>query len=230
MPPHFTALNFASFRFLSIFLVKMAASFNVIAAELYTQNHSTGLPLLEFFQRYNFLSEVDRGYDTTVTPVSDEADVALSKLKTYQRLEKVKKSELHKFLVRDDDNAATTADGELRYYITPNAVWYTEALFGRSTFGYIAHNAKSTDLAYPSNISGKQTFQREGDVYRELHDARVPNIPRMGFAGDVPLSPEHVKISSFAVQRTGTQDYVKGTEGEHDWCPGQPRVIGSCVE
>ncbi|KAH8989403.1 hypothetical protein EDB86DRAFT_2768836, partial [Lactarius hatsudake] len=33
-------------------------------------------------------------------------------------------------------------------------------------------------------------IRQEGDVYRELHDAQVPHIVRLGLAGDVPLLPE----------------------------------------
>ncbi len=45
--------------------------------------------LCEFFWRLNFLSPVDRGYDTTVTPVMNDDGVAkatLSKLRTRRRM------------------------------------------------------------------------------------------------------------------------------------------------
>ncbi|KAH9954087.1 hypothetical protein BC827DRAFT_1244831 [Russula dissimulans] len=179
--------------------------------------------LFEFFWRLNFLSDVDRGYDTTVTSVKDdEAEVALSKLRTYKGLENIKTTDLHKILVHDDH----VFDGQLRYYITPSAVWYTEALFGRSTFGYIAYDVATSRLVYLKDFwrTTLPRIQREGDVYRELHEAQVPNIPLLGRAGDVPLSPEHANIFPLAVQRTKTQDYVKGSGVGHEWCPGRPRV------
>jgi hypothetical protein len=67
-------------------------------------------------------------------------------------------------------------------------------------------------------------IQREGDVYRELHDAQVPNIPVLGRAGDVPISPDHASTAPFAAQRTKTQDYLKGSGHGHEWCPGRPQV------
>jgi Fungal protein kinase len=179
--------------------------------------------LFEFFWRLNFLSDVDRGYDTTVTSVKDdEAEVALSKLRTYKGLENIETTDLHKILVHDDH----AFDGQLRYYITPSAVWYTEALFGRSTFGYIAYDVATSKLVYLKDFwrTTLPRIQREGDVYRELHEAQVPNIPLLGRAGDVPLSPEHANIFPLAVQRTKTQDYVKGSGVGHEWCPGRPRV------
>jgi len=61
-------------------------------------------------------------------------------------------------------------------------------------------------------------------VYRELHDAQVPNIPMLGPAGDVPFSLGHENIVMIPTQRTRTQDYVKGSGLGHEWCPGRPRV------
>ncbi|KAI0291947.1 hypothetical protein B0F90DRAFT_304810 [Multifurca ochricompacta] len=177
--------------------------------------------LFEFIWRFNFLSDVDRGFDTTITSVPDnEAEAAICKLKTYEGLEKVRKADLHKILVRDDH----ATDGELRSYITAGAVWYTESLFGRSTFGYIAYEVASANLVYVkdfwrTNLPG---IQKEGDVYRELNAAQVPCIAKFGLGGDVPLSPKHSNVSLFTPQRTRTQDYLQGSEGGHDWCPGRP--------
>ncbi|KAH9000869.1 hypothetical protein EDB86DRAFT_3242278 [Lactarius hatsudake] len=173
--------------------------------------------LFEFLWRLNFLSDVKRGYDTTVTSVEDdEAEAALSKLRTYQGSENVAKADLHKFLVRDDH----TPSGQIKYYIAPSAVWDSESLFGRSTFGYIAYNPDTMNLVYLKDFwrTDRDGIQKEGDVYRELHDAQVSNIAKLGLAGDVPLLPECGRTDSPAVQRTITQEFVK------DWCPGRPRV------
>ncbi|KAI9444193.1 hypothetical protein H4582DRAFT_1069617 [Lactarius indigo] len=175
--------------------------------------------LFEFLWRLNFLSDVKRGYDTTVTSVGgDEAEEALSKLRTYQGLENVAKEDLHKFLVRDD----RTPNGQIKYYIAPSAMWDSEALFGRSTFGYIAYDPETRNLVYLKDFwrTDRDGIEKEGDVYRELHDAQVTNIAKLGLAGDVPLSPECGLTDSSAVQRTMTQEFVKGNH----WCPGQPRV------
>jgi hypothetical protein len=104
--------------------------------------------LCEFFWRLNFLSPVDRGYDTTITRVmddDDEAKAALSKLRSYEGWkdgDKLKITNLYRFLVRDD----CATDGQLRSYITPGAIWDTNALFGRCTFGYIAYDVATSKL------------------------------------------------------------------------------------
>ncbi|KAI9444196.1 hypothetical protein H4582DRAFT_2071765 [Lactarius indigo] len=105
-------------------------------------------------------------------------------------LENVAKDDLHKFLVRDD----RTPNGQIKHYIAPSAVWDSEALFGRSTFGYIAYDPETRNLVYLKDFwrTDRDGIEKEGDVYRELHDA----------------------------QRTMTQEFVKG----NNWCPGQPRV------
>ncbi|KAI0292369.1 hypothetical protein B0F90DRAFT_278101 [Multifurca ochricompacta] len=179
--------------------------------------------LLEFIWRFNFLSDVERGHDTTVTPMTDdEAEVALPRLKRYPGLENTKKADLRRFLVHDD----RSANGDLRVYITPSAVWDTGGLFGRSTFGYIAFDVASTNLVYLKDFwrTDLPGIQKEGDIYHKLHDAQVPNIPRLGPAGDVPVSPECTATASFATQRTRTQDYLTIPDGEHEWCPGQSHV------
>ncbi|KAI0276122.1 kinase-like domain-containing protein, partial [Russula aff. rugulosa BPL654] len=163
----------------------------------------------EFFWRLNFLSPVDRGYDTTVTPVmndDEEAKAALSKLRTYEGWKKGEKLEignLYRFLVHDD----RATDGKPRSYITPGAIWNTNELFGRCTSGYIAYDVATSKLVYLKDFwrADLPRIQREGDVYRKLHDAKVPSIPALGPAGD-------------------TQDYLKGS-GRVEWCPGRP-----CVE
>jgi hypothetical protein len=184
--------------------------------------------LCEFFWRLNFLSPVDRGYDTTVTPVMDDDDevkAALSKLRTYEGWENGEKLEianLYRILVHDD----RATDGQLRSYITPGAIWDTNEFFGRCTFGYIAYDVAASKLVYLKDFwrTDLPRIQKEGDVYRKLHDANVPNIPALGPAGDVPLSPDHAGTFPLAVQRTKTQDYVKGSGRLVEWCPGQPCV------
>ena len=183
----------------------------------WSTDHDT---LFEFLWRLNYLSDIERGYDTTVTPVrGDEANEAVHKLSTYPGLEKVKEADLHKFLVRDD----RTPDVQVKYYIAPGAIWDSEALFGRSTFGYIAYDLETKCLVYLKDFwrTDLPRIQKEGDVYRELHEAQVSHIAKLGPAGDVPLSTD---TRPDLVQRTRTQDFVTGSGGGHDWCPGRPTV------
>jgi hypothetical protein len=154
----------------------------------------------------------------------EEAKAALSKLRSYEGWEKGEKleiSNLYKFLVHDD----RATDGKLRSYITPEAIWDTDALFGRCTFGYIAYDVTTSKLVYLKDFwrTDLPRIQKEGDVYRKLHDTDVPNIPALGPAGDVPLLPDHAGTFPLAVQRTKTQDYLKGF-GRGEWCSGQPYV------
>jgi len=152
----------------------------------------------------------------------EEAEAALSKLRKYKGLEHVQRPDLYKFFVYDD----RARDGQPRSYITPGPVWLTDALFGRCTFGYIAYDVAVPRLVYLKDFwrTDVPDIQKEGDVYRELHDAHVPNIPMLGPAGDVSFSLGCENIVPFPTQRTRTQDYVKGSGLGHEWCPGRPRV------
>jgi Fungal protein kinase len=180
--------------------------------------------LFEFLWRFNHLSAPDRGYDTSVSLAEDdEADLALPKLMTYPKFENLKKSHLHKILVWDD----LAPDEPPRRYITPSAKWATEALIGRATFGYIAYDVDSGNLVYLKDYwrVDHPDIQKEGDVYRELHEAQIPNIARMSRAGDIPRIPGCSALQvSWPLQRTKTQDYLSGPGSPHSWCPGHPRV------
>ncbi|KAH9175114.1 hypothetical protein EDB89DRAFT_1848107, partial [Lactarius sanguifluus] len=146
--------------------------------------------LFEFLWRLNFLSDVKHSYDTTVTSVADDEA-------TYRGLENVAKADLHKFLVRDD----RTSNGRIEYYI-PSPIWESEALFGHTTFGY---DPETTNMAYLKDFwrTDHHGIQKEGDVYRELHDAQVPHIAILGLAGDIPLLPEfreRIRLMSWSVR------------------------------
>jgi len=175
--------------------------------------------LFEFLWRFNHLSPVDRGHDTTVCPADDnEALLALPKLRTYPKFENVQTGHLHSILVWDD----RSPDDEPRRYITPSAKWATEALIGRATFGYIAYDVERGELVYLKDFwrVDHPEIQKEGDVYRELHEAEVRNIAKMGRAGDVRSSANDGQVrASVGVQRTRTQDYLN-----YPWCPGRPMV------
>ncbi|KAI9446844.1 hypothetical protein H4582DRAFT_1805104, partial [Lactarius indigo] len=94
----------------------------------------------------------------------------------------------------------------------------SEALLGRPTFGYIADDTEATNLVYLKDFwrTEREGIQKEGGVYRELHNTPVPNIARVGLAGDVPKFPECGRTDSPIVQRTRTE-FVKG----YNWFPGQ---------
>ena len=171
--------------------------------------------LFEFLWRFDHLSAVDRGYDTTVCPAEDdEAEAALPKLRAY--FKNVRKEHLHRILVWDDH----ALDDMPRRYITPSAKWATDALIGRATFGYIAYGIETEDLVYLKDFwrVDHPEIQTEGDVYHELHEAQVRNIAKLGRAGDVRLTINDGQAGA-SVQRTRTQDYLG-----HSWCPGRPGV------
>ena len=175
--------------------------------------------LFEFLWRFNHLSAVDRGYDTTVSLADDnEAELALARLRTYSKFDKLQKEHLHRILVWDD----LFPDDGPRRYITPSAKWATESLIGRATFGYIAFDVERGDLVYLKDFwrVDHPEIQKEGDVYRDLHEAEVRNIAKMGRAGDVRLIIDDGQVCVIVgVQRTRTHDYLN-----HSWCPGRPAV------
>ncbi|KAI0263436.1 hypothetical protein BC834DRAFT_938764 [Gloeopeniophorella convolvens] len=197
--------------------------------------------LLEFLWRFNFLSTIHRGHDTTVCSAErEEAEVALRVLVGHSGYENLTPGDLHKFLVYDDGNDSddNSDDGNgfngdddgnrrrgPRSYIAPDARWATESLIGRSTFGYIAYDVETCKLVYLKDFwrTDLDGIEKEGDVYRELHRKGVRNIAKLRCAGDIPVSLEDAGILSLAFQRTLTQEFVRKA-GRYEWCPGHPTV------
>jgi len=218
------ALHRSQFRVFSFSIVVFEETARLLRWDrsgiIYTESFKwTDGRLFEFLWRFNHLSAVDRGYDTTVSSADDnEAELALPKLRTYPKFEYVRKEHLHTILVWDD----RSPDDGPRPYITPSAKWASEALIGRATFGYIAFDVERGELVYLKDFwrVDHPEIQKEGDVYRELHGAEVRNIAKMGRAGDVRSTTNDGQIrASVDVQRTRTHDYL-----DHPWCPGRPMV------
>ncbi|KAI9507389.1 hypothetical protein F5148DRAFT_981486, partial [Russula earlei] len=177
--------------------------------------------LSEFIWRLNSLTFAQRGYDTTVTSVSKNdkgVGDAQFTLAVYMDIEKIEVEDLCQILVNDDH----ATDGQPKPYIIWKPIWETKTLFGWSTFGFVGHDVERNKLVYlkdywRTNFPG---IEKEGDIYRNLLEAKVRFILELGPAGDVLLTPEH----SLDVQCTRTQDYVKDGERKRIWCPGTPRV------
>ncbi|KAI0265150.1 hypothetical protein BC834DRAFT_880302, partial [Gloeopeniophorella convolvens] len=187
----------------------------------------SGSALFEFLWRFNFLSPAERGHDPTVCPAEEsEAEEALPFLRRHPGMEQTDAGDLYKILVPDDDNSQV----EPRFYITPRAIWRTEFLTGRAAFGYIAYDPKKRQLIYLKDFwrVDDPGMQKEGDIYRKLHDAKVPNIAELGPAGDVSVTLEGPHGSTLpSTQRTRTQEFVTRA-GRYHWCPGNP-VVGPFV-
>jgi len=218
-----TAHHRSQFRVFSFSVVVVEDTFRLLRWDrsgiIYTgPSDLTDGNLFEFLWRFNHLSPVDRGHDPTVYPADDnDAKLALPKLRTYPKFEYVQTEHLHTILVWDD----RSPDDGPRRYITPSVRWATEALIGRATFGYIAFDVERGELVYLKDFwrVDHPEIQKEGDVYRELHEAGVRNIAKMGRAGDVRSTTNSQVCASVGVQRTKPYDYLS-----YPWCPGRPVV------
>ncbi|KAI9461158.1 hypothetical protein F5148DRAFT_983140, partial [Russula earlei] len=177
--------------------------------------------LSKFIWRLNSLTFAQRGYNTTVTSVSKNdkgVGDAQSTLVVYMDVKKIEVEDLCQILI--NDNHAT--DRQPKPYITWKPIWETKTLFGRSMFGFVCHDVEQNELVYlkdywRTNFPG---IEKEGDIYRDLKEAKVHYIPRLGPAGDMLSTPEH----PLDVQSTRTQDYVIGGYCNCIWCPGTLRV------
>ncbi|KAI0273497.1 hypothetical protein BC834DRAFT_799544, partial [Gloeopeniophorella convolvens] len=192
----------------------------VIHTEPYRWKTQLGT-LSEFLWRFSHLSPAERGRDPTVVPATeDETARALPVLQDRLKLQDLKPDMIYSNIFVQDDCAR---DEEPRAYIGLKATWTTDALVGRATFGYVAFGTLTGDLVYLTDFWRLDLpgIQKEGDIYREPDAAKVPNVAKLGRAGDVPWSRDLTQ--SARVQRTRTQDFIKGT-GLARWSPGCPQV------
>ncbi|TFY69131.1 hypothetical protein EVG20_g3283 [Dentipellis fragilis] len=149
----------------------------------FTQEDS---PLADFLWRFNHLNGVQRGFDLSVTPASDEET----------RLARddfdMKDGNIHKVLVRND------ADGVNHYFLIAAPAEYRLVVTGRASFGYVA-----LDLQEKKKVWLKDSWridltemEKEYQIYAKLRHYHVRNIAPLVCGGDV------------GVQRTLTQDFA----------------------
>ncbi|KAI0319060.1 hypothetical protein OF83DRAFT_1112345 [Amylostereum chailletii] len=162
-------------------------------------------PLAEFLRRFDGLSPEQRGHDPTVSVPTQEAAAAAREAFSASPLADVSPDDpLRAFAVRDD------VTNEDHAYIVAPPQWYSRTLAGRATFGYIAFDPSTQTLVYLKDTwrIAEAGLQKEGDVYRRLHEQGVLHIAPMLCAGDVDG------------QRTLTQDFV-----EEPWACGAAEIV-----
>ncbi|KAF8443808.1 hypothetical protein L210DRAFT_3735437 [Boletus edulis BED1] len=152
--------------------------------------YNTEGELAEFLRRFSKASPAMKGVDETVTipPVSDA-------------------SEARKCLNLPDDLLmfqtevrSLSSDENLRF-IAPAPIAPPYSPPGRATRGFVAY-----DPARKKNVFLKDTWrvdavgiEKEGDIYKLLHEKQVRNVPRCIAAGDVSTNLYHA---------TKTREYV----------------------
>ncbi|KAI9448614.1 hypothetical protein F5148DRAFT_1292230 [Russula earlei] len=164
----------------------------------------------------NTLSELSGGSTLSLLP-SGVGD-AQSMLAVYMDVKKIEVEDLRQILINDDH----ATDRQLKPYIIWKPIWETKTLFGRLTFGFVCHDVEQNKLVYLKDYwhTDFPGIEKEGDIYRDLLEAKVHFIPELGPAGNMLSTREH----SLDIQCTRTQDYVKDGERKRIWCPGTPHV------
>ncbi|KAA1467249.1 hypothetical protein DENSPDRAFT_832253 [Dentipellis sp. KUC8613] len=143
-------------------------------------------PLADFLWRFNHLNGVQRGYDLTVTPASDE------ETRLAQDDFDMKDGNIHKVQVHND------ADGGDQYFLIAAPAEYRVVVTGRASFGYVALDLQRKKKVWLKdswriNVDG---MEKEYQIYVKLRDRGVRNIATLVCGGDV------------GVQKTLTQDYA----------------------
>ncbi|KAI0318710.1 kinase-like domain-containing protein [Amylostereum chailletii] len=138
-------------------------------------------PLLHFLWRFDHLSDDQRGRDTTVSyPSEDEATLARVAFAASKHYTIPNNVPLRKVTVRDDVSKEETS------YAISTPQTSNDRLVG-PCFGYLAVDLRDGSLVWMKDVwrQDSPSFWKEGDVYRRLHQSKVPHIPPLRSAGDV---------------------------------------------
>lgn len=167
--------------------------------------------LVEFFRRYSALSTDQRGYDTTVTPANN-AEKKLFKARLEEYNERVEKENLRKHPGVDtlgDNIVKIQVDDDVtkepHWYLAckPSSSSTNYSPCGKITRGFIAtpvpsnigtgrnaHKVKQPDsekgkLCWLKDCWRSDSVESEANIYRRLKNAKVPNLPKIKYAGDI---------------------------------------------
>ncbi|KAI0296767.1 hypothetical protein B0F90DRAFT_1018720 [Multifurca ochricompacta] len=110
--------------------------------------------LLEFIWRFNFLSDIERGYDTTVAPVTDnEAEVAIPKLKRYPGLENTRRQIFGNYMF-----TTIEVPMEISEIILHHAQYGIQKVYLVALQSDISRTTSQVQTWYTSKIFGGLTF------------------------------------------------------------------------
>ncbi|KAI0319062.1 hypothetical protein OF83DRAFT_863265 [Amylostereum chailletii] len=146
-------------------------------------NWTTDETFAEILWRLDHLTFEQLGHDMTVAkPTSSESSKARAAFARSPDVDVSKDDPLQRFIVYDDDT------GVERHIIVASARWYSKSLMGRATFGYVGVDMKTQKVVFLKDSwrIDQPDMLKEGEIYRRLHAGKVPHIPTLACAGDVP--------------------------------------------
>ncbi|KAI0073596.1 hypothetical protein K474DRAFT_1710553, partial [Panus rudis PR-1116 ss-1] len=188
----------------------------------------------EFLWRYSHMSREERGFDTSVTPASEDEKQTLTRaVREYEQLVKIGGTRRSPDISLTLDDTYPTyrarvddeSTGKSTFYIIRRPIAPFLSLFGRATRGYIAldfNKALTTgSTLVESLVFLKDTWrltngEKEGDVYRELLALSTPNIPEPLCSGDV--------LDLALLERDGSEvmGFCQMTKTQH-WANKRPK-------
>ncbi|KAI0089409.1 hypothetical protein BDY19DRAFT_102256 [Irpex rosettiformis] len=162
--------------------------------------------MVEFFWRYNHMTEQDRGRDVSVVEASEgEKKIFTEKVEqflkdmddpesTQRRLPHAEETlspafPVYKVTIVDD------VSGKSEDVLIQRPFFRIHAVLGRATRGYIAYVLSSEELKFLKDTwrIEHERFVAERTLCRILEESGVPNTPRAVYGGDVKANGLHGK-------------------------------------
>ncbi|KAF9479491.1 hypothetical protein BDN70DRAFT_993445 [Pholiota conissans] len=167
--------------------------------------------LLEFFWLYSRMTPCGQGFDTTVSTASKDEVDQMKKAGCMERLQEANKAHHHEFRkmmipARDDIKQ-----------LSPFLISYPQPYDSRSPFSRSTRSMLAFDLENNQTVFVKDywrpnipTIPKEGDIYRKLKDAKVPNVAEFGMGNDLEghqtVDHRELKLCKYP-KITGLQHY-----------------------
>jgi Fungal protein kinase len=139
--------------------------------------------LASFFWRYANLNHSQRGYDTSLSPVSPEDLQQIQHVETCLRNENPSHREFRIIMVPDRDVPKV----ETRFIISFPPKYTARSPFGRATRPMLAFNMETREIVFLKDYwrADVDGVEKEGEIYALLEAKGVPNIAPFGKGNDV---------------------------------------------
>ncbi|KAH8917571.1 hypothetical protein BT69DRAFT_1354619 [Atractiella rhizophila] len=145
-------------------------------------NYVTTPYLREFFWRYTHASNAERGHDETMQKLledDDHSEAAKAKLN----------------VTASEPLLKVEVDNKVFYLSEPFLFRHNQPI-GRGTRCFKAYDPQQKYLVLLKDTWRNTQYRREGEVYAELHESKVPNILQVIAEGDVRGNLQHIKLST----------------------------------
>jgi len=139
--------------------------------------------LADFFWRYAHLDRSQQGYDTSVSPVTQEDIQQIQPFESHLRDGNPSHREFRALMVPDRGDLSV----KTRFIISFPPKYTARSPFGRATRPMLAFDVEAGEIVFLKDYwrADVDGMKKEGEIYERLESNRVPNIAPFGKGNNV---------------------------------------------